>query len=108
MACGLPVVATDWDGCRDQVVPGETGFLVPTHMVRGATTDLASRHLIEEMPRTDRSWRTCNQTVAVDSAAAADAFVRLIEDGALRTPMGEAGRKRRRRGFQLGEDRPCV
>jgi len=93
MACGLPVVATDWDGCRDQVVPGETGFLVPTHMVRGATIDLASRHLIEEMPY-GPFLGNCNQTVAVDSAAAADAFVRLIEDGDLRRRMGEAGRKR--------------
>jgi glycosyltransferase involved in cell wall biosynthesis len=93
MSCGLPVVATDWDGCRDQVIPGETGFLVPTYMVRGATTDLSSRHLIEEMPY-GSFLADCNQTVAVDSALAADAFVRLIEDPALRKRMGEAGRKR--------------
>src|SRR5262249_29350189 len=30
MACGLPVVTTDWDGCRDLVIDGESGFLVPT------------------------------------------------------------------------------
>ena len=93
MACGLPVVATDWDGCRDQVVPGETGFLVPTYMVRGATDDLSSRHLIDEMPY-GAFLGDCNQTVAVDSAAAADAFVKLIEDADLRRRMGEAGRKR--------------
>jgi len=29
MAAGVPVVATDIPGCRDLVVPGETGFLVP-------------------------------------------------------------------------------
>jgi len=29
MASGLPVVATDIPGCREQVVPGETGYLVP-------------------------------------------------------------------------------
>jgi len=28
MLTGLPVVATDISGCREQVVPGETGFLV--------------------------------------------------------------------------------
>jgi lipopolysaccharide/colanic/teichoic acid biosynthesis glycosyltransferase len=29
MACGKPVVATDIAGCRDEVVDGETGLLVP-------------------------------------------------------------------------------
>lgn len=29
MASGLPVVATDIRGCREEVVPGETGLLVP-------------------------------------------------------------------------------
>jgi D-inositol-3-phosphate glycosyltransferase len=30
LSAGLPVVASDWDGYRDLVVDGETGFLVPT------------------------------------------------------------------------------
>jgi hypothetical protein len=29
MAAGLPVVVSDWDGFRDSVVDGETGFLIP-------------------------------------------------------------------------------
>jgi len=28
-ACGRPVVTTDWPGCRDAVIPGETALLVP-------------------------------------------------------------------------------
>ncbi len=35
MLTGLPVVATDISGCREQVVPGETGFLVPPRQVAG-------------------------------------------------------------------------
>ncbi|MGH9759568.1 MAG: glycosyltransferase family 4 protein, partial [Blastocatellia bacterium] len=31
MASGLPVVCSDWDGYRDLVVDGETGFLIPTY-----------------------------------------------------------------------------
>ncbi len=34
MACGLPQVVADWDGYRDTVVDGETGFLVPTRWGR--------------------------------------------------------------------------
>ena len=29
MACGRPIVTTDVPGCREVVVPGENGFLVP-------------------------------------------------------------------------------
>ena len=34
MASGLPVVAAGWNGYQETVRHGETGFLVPTHMVR--------------------------------------------------------------------------
>ncbi len=30
MAAGLPIIASDWNGYKDLVVDGETGFLVPT------------------------------------------------------------------------------
>jgi len=30
MACGVPQVVSDWNGYRDLVVEGETGFLIPT------------------------------------------------------------------------------
>lgn len=34
MASGTPVIAADWDGYRDIVVDGETGFLIPTYWTR--------------------------------------------------------------------------
>ncbi len=33
MLCGLPVVSTDIRGPREQVIDGQTGFLVPPHLV---------------------------------------------------------------------------
>jgi glycosyltransferase involved in cell wall biosynthesis len=93
MACGLPVVATDWDGYRDLVVHGETGFLTPTVMVRGATRDTTAQYLMGEV-NYDHFLAACNQATAVDVAATADAFTRLLADPGLRRQMGEAGRRR--------------
>lgn len=93
MACGLPVVATDWDGCKDQVVEGETGFRVPAYALRGATRDLTSRLVLGEV-NYERFLAEANQAVAIDVPAAAACFARLLTDAALRRQMGEAGRKR--------------
>lgn len=41
MLTGLPVVATDIRGCREQVVPNETGLLVPPMQVAGLADALA-------------------------------------------------------------------
>lgn len=93
MASGLPVVGTDWDGYRDLVADGETGFLVPTRMVRGATAGATGRLLFGGASY-DRFLAEVCQTVVVDPAAAADAMTRLVADESLRRRMGEAGRRR--------------
>lgn len=41
-ACARPVVATDVAGCREIVVPGETGVLVPPHDVEALAAALAA------------------------------------------------------------------
>jgi glycosyltransferase involved in cell wall biosynthesis len=93
MASGLPVVATDWDGYRDLVVDGETGFLVPTQMVHGATADATVRLLLGGVDY-DGFLAECNQTAIVDPSATAVAYARLLSDESLRRRMGAAGRQR--------------
>jgi glycosyltransferase involved in cell wall biosynthesis len=93
MVCGLPVVASDWDGYRDLVVDGETGYLVPTYMVRDATADTTARLLLGAL-NYDHFLAECSQAAVVDVAAAAEAYARLIRDAALRRQMGAAGRQR--------------
>lgn len=92
MAAGLPIVASDWDGYRDLVVNGETGFRVPTTMIRDATADLTSRLLVGELDY-DRFLAEASQAVSVDEGAATEAYTRLLDDANLRQRMGAAGRK---------------
>jgi glycosyltransferase involved in cell wall biosynthesis len=93
MASGLPVIASDWDGYRDLVVPGETGLLVPTYMIYGATADVTAR-LVFGAIGYDQFMAETNQATVVDVAAAAEAHARLFADPALRQRLGAAGRKR--------------
>jgi hypothetical protein len=102
MASGLPVVATDWNGYRDLVEDSETGFLVPTWMVPGATSDVTIQLLMGEVDY-DHFLARSNQSVAVDTAAAADAFARLLVDESLRRRFGVAGRLRAEKLFSWSQ-----
>nr|WP_246503742.1 glycosyltransferase family 4 protein [Plastoroseomonas arctica] len=97
MAAGLPVVTGDWDGFRDTVVHGETGFAVATCMA-GPLDMLGYRH----EAAVDGYGRYCSavaQSTALDVAALAQSFATLARDPALRRRMGEAGQRRARALF---------
>jgi glycosyltransferase involved in cell wall biosynthesis len=94
MACGLPVLASDWDGYRDIVADGETGYLVPTYMVRDALADTTSRVLTLGELDYDGFLAECCQAVAVSVPAAAAGYARLLQDADLRRRLGAAGRQR--------------
>ena len=97
MAAGLPVVVTDWDGFRDTVEDGVTGFRIRT-LMGGNGNPIATRY---QMGADDYNayLRGTSQGIAMDIGAAADAYYRLAEDGNLRRQMAEAARLRARRMY---------
>jgi hypothetical protein len=96
MAAGLPVVVSDWDGYRETVRDEIDGFRVPTLMPPAPLGgDLALRHALG-VDTYDLYCGHSSQLVAVDVAATATAFEKLIRVPELRARMGEAGRARAR------------
>jgi alpha-maltose-1-phosphate synthase len=94
MAAGLPIVVSDWDGYRDTVVHGETGFSVSTAMPGpGPGADFALRYFAG-VDTYDQYIGRVGQCTAVDVGEATAAYVTLIGDPALRRKMGDAGRAR--------------
>jgi glycosyltransferase involved in cell wall biosynthesis len=90
MACGLPVIASDWDGHRDSVQHGVTGFLVPTQWA----------DCFEHLRHTPFLWeplelyRHMGQATSVDMRSLTEYLKRLIDNPALRARMGTAARRR--------------
>lgn len=93
MAAGLPVVLPNWNGVRDTVLDGETGFLVPTWMAHpGAGQILADRYIAGQDSYVQH-LSLVQQQVATDPEAYVAALLRLARDPALRETMGRAGKR---------------
>jgi glycosyltransferase involved in cell wall biosynthesis len=90
MASGVPQIAADWDGYRDTVADGATGFLVPTLWAR-CTGDVEADALLRD---TAHDHLALSQSVAVDPRALGAAIERLARDDALRAEMGRRSRAR--------------
>jgi D-inositol-3-phosphate glycosyltransferase len=90
MACGVPQVVADWDGYRDTVAHGETGFLVPTYWAK-CDSDLVDTGAL-------MGWEfdhlALGQSVALDLNAQQHYLQLLIENESLRREMSIRSRER--------------
>ena len=97
LAAGLPCVVSDWNGYKDTVADGETGFRVPSTAIGpGAGIDLADRHAAG-VDTYDRMIGITSLSTAVDVDACAAAIARLATDRDLRARQSEAAMARARR-----------
>jgi hypothetical protein len=89
-ASSLPVIASDFDGYRDLVEHGRTGFLVPTlGPLAASDTDVRSCFVSAG----EYHLRLAQQCV-VEQVPLADAMARLALDRELRLSMGALARRR--------------
>jgi D-inositol-3-phosphate glycosyltransferase len=92
MACGIPQVVSDWNGYRDTVVDGETGFLVPTHWMQCDGDLCEAAPLFEGDGAFDHV--SLAQSVAIDLRAYRDRLQGLIDNAELRGAMSHHSRQR--------------
>jgi len=96
MAAGLPVVISDWNGYRDNVRDGLDGILVPSFMPPPGAGDVFAYRQEMNLDDYDHYIGNASQCGGADVRGAAEAFIALAGDAALRRRMGEAGRARAR------------
>jgi D-inositol-3-phosphate glycosyltransferase len=90
MASGRPVVASEWDGYRETVVHGETGFLV-----RSDWADcLGEVNEIAPVLAWEQEHLHAGQSVSIDVGEMAGYVTRLLDTPELREEMGRRGRMR--------------
>lgn len=67
MACGRPIVTTDWPGCREPINDGVNGFLVPVKNAEALAEKIAllakDRDLIVKM--SEEAYTTCKNSYEV-------------------------------------------
>ncbi|MEO9005036.1 MAG: glycosyltransferase family 4 protein [Ginsengibacter sp.] len=92
MACGIPQVVSDWNGYRDTVKHGQTGFLIPTYMADLDEEIVIKSGIYDNYDLLDHFEFA--QTVAIDLKAFLTALQALIDSPALCKKMSENSRER--------------
>ncbi|WP_211824712.1 glycosyltransferase [Kistimonas asteriae] len=102
MATGLPVVLSDWDGYRDLVDHGHSGYLIPTSW--GDIDALVTPTAYYEP---ERNLLASAQAVAVDVAALSQVLINLVADKNQREQVGAAGQRRVEEQFSWSVSVSC-
>jgi starch synthase len=93
MASGLPVIVSDWDGYKDTVCDGETGYRIPTWMPPPDMGMMLANAFEAGTINYDKYIGLSCLEVSLDNAVLVDRLYQLISDPALCVRMGAAGRE---------------
>jgi Glycosyltransferase len=66
LACGRPVITTDWTGCKEAIEDGVNGYLVPIKDSKALSqkmVQLCDREIAQEMG--NRAYRICQEKYEV-------------------------------------------
>ena len=102
MACGIPQVVSDWDGYRDTVLDGQTGFLIST-VWTNCMDDLKERDFLplDGAQRSELYASLVSRSVAVDLDAFEEKICIMIKQPELRHRMSINSRIRAVEHFSL-------
>lgn len=92
MAAGRAVIASEWDGYKELIAHGDTGFLVRTDWA----DCLGELRELSPYLSWDQQHLHAGQSVNVDVSKLADYMTRLAENPQLRGEMGRRGQARAR------------
>jgi alpha-maltose-1-phosphate synthase len=94
MASGLPVIVSDWDGYKDTIIDGETGFRIPTWMPPPDVGMALAAAFEAGTINYDRYIGLACLDVSVDQRSLVNCLEQLVQDPALRARLGAAGKIR--------------
>ncbi|GAA3740729.1 glycosyltransferase involved in cell wall biosynthesis [Sphingorhabdus rigui] len=99
MAAGMPVLVSDWNGYRQTVQNGVTGFMVPTFAPAPDFGEAYAQAYASDAMSYDYYLAHTARHISVDLAALFDAAEALVKNADSRRAMGLAGQKIARNRF---------
>ena len=91
MACGLPQIVSNWDGYKDTVIDGHTGFHIPTYISDNINIDkrLSSFLPSNSSKRLILQGYLFSQNVVINIEKLESSIQKLIDDPLLKKKMSE-------------------
>ena len=104
MACGVPQIVSDWDGYKDTVEDGVTGYRIPTYWMK-CDGDIEKNPMLpsEPMHRSAVQHLMMAQSVAMDLRVFERCVQNLIDDPVLWKKMSKNSIERARRIYEWKE-----
>ncbi len=99
MASGLPIILSDWNGYRDTVVEGRTGYLIPTTSYQPGWKSVALKQLALDDEYLDQVSARISSQISVDAECAGKALARLATSTERAIAMGALGQQRVRNNY---------